>query len=185
MGREARHSFFSSSLAIDLQATDYTAAMKEYYDERVSFPRELDPAKSAVKDKRFLRTGDLGFMDEDYFVHIIGRSKEVINRGGEKISPTEVDAQFLRFPEIAEACSFGVADSILGETVAMCVVLQPGVEPSEGLFARLRQESKSRLAAFKIPARIYVCDSLPKGATGKIQRREVAFTFADKRENVF
>lgn len=166
-------SFISRSLRIDMEKGTYAEKMKSYYDNEIIFPNDHDLSKSPLASYPFLRTGDIGYMDNDYYVNLIGRSKELINRGGEKISPLEVDAEFLKHDEIAEAASFGAPDDVLGEVVHMGVVLAPGVTPSQELMNQLRDKSKQRIAPFKIPVKIFVCDALPKGPTGKILRREM------------
>jgi acyl-CoA synthetase (AMP-forming)/AMP-acid ligase II len=117
----------------------------------------------------WFRTGDQGFLDADGFLTLAGRLKELINRGGEKISPLEVDEALLAHPSVSEAVSFSVPDRIYGEEVAAAVVLnRPETETT------LIQHCKSLLADFKCPKRIHIVDSIPRTATGKIQRRNVA-----------
>lgn len=117
--------------------------------------------------KRWFRTGDQGAFDADGYLHLTGRLKEIINRGGEKISPLEVDAVLLSHPEIAQAVCFGVPHPKLGEEVAAAVVLSEG----SGLTEKLtRAVAAEHLADFKVPRHIMILDEIPKGATGKIQR---------------
>ncbi len=123
----------------------------------------------------WFRTGDQGFLAEDGYLTLTGRLKELINRGGEKISPLEVDAVLLRHDAVTEAVSFAVPDTKYGEVVHAAVVLA-GVADEEGLRAFCRDY----LAAFKVPDRIYVADQLPRTATGKIQRRHVAAAFVEE-----
>ena len=114
----------------------------------------------------WFRTGDQGYMDEDGYVFITGRLKEIINRGGEKISPREVDEVLLDHPAVAQAVTFALPDADLGEDVAAAVVLrEPGATEKE-----LRRFASLRLAPFKVPRRIVIVDEIPKGPTGKIQR---------------
>ena len=124
--------------------------------------------------KGWFRTGDQGTLDGTGYLTLTGRIKELINRGGEKISPLEVDAVLLQHPAVAEAVCFGVADEKYGECVQAAVVLD-GQCDSEDIITHCRD----RLAGFKVPDHIYVADSLPRTATGKIQRRHVAAAFAD------
>ncbi len=115
----------------------------------------------------WFRTGDQGRLDEEGYLFLTGRLKEQINRGGEKISPLEVDVVLLDHPAIAQACTFGIPHDKLGEEVGVVVVLRPGMAASE---AEIRDFAAQRLAAFKVPRRVLLMDDIPKGATGKIQR---------------
>jgi acyl-CoA synthetase (AMP-forming)/AMP-acid ligase II len=115
----------------------------------------------------WFRTGDQGKLDEEGYLFLTGRLKEQINRGGEKISPLEVDVVLLDHPAIAQACTFGIPHDKLGEEVGVVVVLRPEMTATE---AQIRDYASSRLAAFKVPRRVLVMDDIPKGATGKIQR---------------
>jgi acyl-CoA synthetase (AMP-forming)/AMP-acid ligase II len=115
----------------------------------------------------WFRTGDQGRLDEDGYLFLTGRLKEQINRGGEKISPLEVDVVLLDHPAVAQACTFGIPHEKLGEEVGVAVVLRPGMTATE---AEIREFASARLAAFKVPRRVLVMDDIPKGATGKIQR---------------
>ena len=120
----------------------------------------------------WFRTGDLGFLSGDAYLTLTGRIKELINRGGEKISPLEVDTALLAHPAVAEAVCFAAPDAKYGEAVHAAVVLRDDADE-----AALRRFCGERLAAFKVPDRIYVADSLPRTVTGKIQRRHVAAAF--------
>lgn len=122
----------------------------------------------------WLRTGDQGYMDEEGFVYLTGRLKELINRGGEKIMPGEIDSALLEHPAVAEAVAFGVPDEMLGQAVNAAVVLKPGKSTSED---EIKSFLKTKLATFKVPAKIFITDSVPRTATGKIQRRFVAEHF--------
>lgn len=118
----------------------------------------------------WFRTGDLASLDEDGFLTLHGRKKELINRGGEKIAPAEIDDALMLHPAVAEAAAFAVAHPRLGEDVAAAVVLRKGlmVTPVE-----LRNFLSGQLAWFKIPRRILFRDHLSKGLTGKIQRQRL------------
>jgi acyl-CoA synthetase (AMP-forming)/AMP-acid ligase II/thioesterase domain-containing protein/acyl carrier protein len=121
---------------------------------------------AAYKDGRF-RTGDQGYIDADGYLFLSGRLKEIINRGGEKIAPRELDETLLTHPAVSQAVAFSVPHSTLGETVAAAVVLRPGCRAEE---RDLREFVAGRLALFKVPEKILFLDEIPKGATGKIQR---------------
>ncbi|CAL5380691.1 unnamed protein product [Camellia sinensis] len=129
--------------------------------------------KSAFRFGWF-HTGDLGFLDSDGYLHLVGRIKELINRGGEKISPIEVDAVLLSHPDIAQAVAFGVPDDKYGEEINCAVIPREGSNIDE---AEVLRFCKTNLAAFKVPKMVFITDSLPKTATGKIQRRFVAEHF--------
>ncbi|KAK1756834.1 hypothetical protein QBC47DRAFT_170516 [Echria macrotheca] len=128
---------------------------------------------SAFTASGYFRTGDQGRKDEDGYVVITGRIKELINKGGEKISPIELDNVLARHPAVGEAVSFAVPDEMYGQEVGVAVVLKPGAALSKD---ELRAWVGERLARFKVPKHIYFTDVMPKTATGKIQRRIVAET---------
>jgi len=137
-------------------------------------------ANTAAFTDGWFRTGDQGVLDASGWLTLVGRLKELINRGGEKISPREIDEVLLGHPAVAEAVAFGVAHPIWGEEVAAAVVLRPqaGTAPTE---ADLIAHCRKRLADFKQPRRIAITDALPRTATGKIQRRAVAAAFGETR----
>ncbi|GLT67838.1 hypothetical protein SLA2020_401160 [Shorea laevis] len=122
----------------------------------------------------WFHTGDVGFFDSDGYLHLVGRIKELINRGGEKISPIEVDAVLVAHPDVAQAVAFGVPDEKYGEEINCAVIARGGSTLNE---AELLQYCKKNLASFKVPKKVFITDSLPKTATGKIQRRIVAEHF--------
>ena len=124
-------------------------------------------ANSANFTNGWFRTGDLGVMDEDGYLSITGRLKEIINRGGEKISPREVDDVLMDHPAVQQVATFAMPDKKLGEEVAAAVVLREGSDATE---QDIRRFAGSRLASFKIPRKILFLDEIPKGATGKLQR---------------
>ena len=115
----------------------------------------------------WFRTGDLGFLDAEGYLTISGRLKEIINRGGEKITPREIDEVLMDHPAIAQALAFAMPHDKLGEEVAAAVVLREGVSATE---RELRDFVAGRLADFKVPRRIVVLAEIPKGPTGKLQR---------------
>jgi acyl-CoA synthetase (AMP-forming)/AMP-acid ligase II len=122
--------------------------------------------KSAFIDGWF-RTGDQGYLDSDGYLFITGRLKEIINRGGEKISPREVDEALMDHPALAQAVTFAVSHPRLGEDVAAAVVLHEDAAVDE---RELRQFAFNRLADFKVPSQILIVNQIPKGPTGKLQR---------------
>jgi acyl-CoA synthetase (AMP-forming)/AMP-acid ligase II len=123
----------------------------------------------------YFRTGDQGVLDAEGYLTLTGRLKELINRGGEKISPLEVDAVLLEHPAVAEAVSFGVPDPKYGEEVHGAVVLKGAANADDIL-----KHCRGRLADFKVPKKIHIAEALPRTATGKIQRRHVAAHFQGK-----
>jgi acyl-CoA synthetase (AMP-forming)/AMP-acid ligase II len=132
-------------------------------------------ANAAAFTDGWFRTGDRGALDSDGYLTLIGRIKELINRGGEKISPLEVDAALLAHPAVAEAASFAAPDPKYGEEVHAAVVLR-----GEATAADLRAHCGGRLADFKVPKVIHIVPELPKGPTGKVQRRFMAAAFQGK-----
>jgi acyl-CoA synthetase (AMP-forming)/AMP-acid ligase II len=123
----------------------------------------------------WFRTGDQGYLDADGYLTLVGRIKELINRGGEKVSPREIDEVLLAHPAVAEAVSFGVPHPTWGEEVAAAVVLSEPVSESD-----LLAYCRDRLADFKRPKQIHITETIPRTATGKIQRRLVAQAFGRK-----
>jgi acyl-CoA synthetase (AMP-forming)/AMP-acid ligase II len=119
----------------------------------------------------WFRTGDQGYLDADGYLHLVARIKELINRGGEKISPREIDEVLLTHPAVAEAVCFGVPHGTWGEEVEAAVVLREGAEASE---ADLIAYCRERFADYKRPKQIHVTKTIPRTATGKIQRGIVA-----------
>jgi len=117
--------------------------------------------------KRWFRTGDQGRFDEDGFLSLTGRLKEIINRGGEKISPLEVDGILSDHPAVGQCVTFAVPHAKLGEDVGAAVVLKNGQSATD---REIRDFASQRLAAFKVPRKILILDEIPKGATGKLQR---------------
>jgi oxalate---CoA ligase len=115
----------------------------------------------------WFRTGDQGVMDAEGYLSITGRLKEIINRGGEKVSPREVDEVIMDHPAVAQVVTFAVTHDKLGEDVAACVVLKEGAALTE---RELRDFLSARLADFKVPRKVLFMDEIPKGATGKLQR---------------
>lgn len=124
-------------------------------------------ANTAAFVDGWFRTGDLGRFDADGYLYLVGRSKEIINRGGEKISPREVDEVLLRHPAVAQAVTFAFPDERLGEAVGAAVVLAAGARADEMAIVAFAAE---RLANFKVPQRIVILAELPTSPTGKLVR---------------
>ncbi len=122
--------------------------------------------QSCFRDGWF-RTGDQGWFDEHGYLFLTGRIKELINRGGEKISPREIDESLLEHPGVAQAVAFGVPHTSLGEHVAAVVVVRPGATLTED---HLRQFLTERLAVHKVPDQIVFAPEIPRGPTGKVRR---------------
>jgi oxalate---CoA ligase len=139
-----------------------------------------DANRAAFTSDGWFRTGDLGKLDSEGFLFLTGRIKEIINRGGSKIIPQELDRILLEHPEVADAAVFAVPHRTLGEEIAAAVVLRsPEQRSSE---CRLRDFVSQHAAAYKVPRHILFVEKLPRGATGRVQRaklseqfREVAF----------
>lgn len=123
---------------------------------------------------RWLRTGDEGHLDDDGYLVLTGRLKELINRGGEKISPNEIDRAVLAHPGIADAATFAVTHDSLGEDVAVAVVLKPGTTLAAGELVRFLEE---RLAYFKVPRLVYFVEQVPRTPGGKLQRNRLRERF--------
>ena len=123
----------------------------------------------------WFRTGDQGFLDVGGTLTLTGRIKELINRGGEKISPLEVDAALLGHPAVAEAVCFGVPHEMYGEAVQAAVVVSGDTDEDA-----IRAYCGEHLAGFKVPDRVYIIDTMPRTATGKIQRRHIAAMFGEE-----
>ena len=126
-----------------------------------------DKANAEAFTGGWFRTGDQGTLDDAGYLTLTGRLKEIINRGGEKISPREVDDVLMTHPAIFQAVVFAVPHDKLGEDVGAAIVLREGEAVSE---RDIRDFAAERLAAFKVPRKIVVLDEIPKGATGKLQR---------------
>ena len=138
---------------------------------------------SAFRDNWF-RTGDLGYLDANGYLFIIGRIKEIIHKGGQKVAPAEVEGALLSHPDVIDAAVFPVPHGRLGADVAAAVVLRQDAKVSA---RSLRDFARERLAGFKVPGLIWIVPEIPKGAGGKIKRGELAAVFsktqptADKR----
>jgi acyl-CoA synthetase (AMP-forming)/AMP-acid ligase II len=141
--------------------------MKEYF-------RDPENTLKAMHGE-WLRTGDVGRIDADGFVFIVGRSKEMILRGGENISPLEIEEVAVRHPAVREAAAVGVPDRIWGEAVGLCVVARHPVSEQE-----LVDFCKSHLSAFKVPQRVVFVEELPRNAVGKLTRNALRGAFLER-----
>lgn len=139
-------------------------------------------ANASTFTNGWLRTGDGGFLDSDGYLFITGRLKERINRGGEKISPREVDEVLLDHPAIAEAVTFGVPHPTLSEDVVAAVVLRTDTIASE---SEIREFAFTRLADYKVPSQILIVHEIPKGPTGKPLRIGLAEKLASQLQESF
>jgi acyl-CoA synthetase (AMP-forming)/AMP-acid ligase II len=129
---------------------------------------DADPiATRAAFAGDWFKTGDLGFFDDDGYLFLVGRKREIINRGGEKIAPWEVDEVLREHPAVAEAATFAVPHPTLGEDVAAAVVMRPHARATT---TDIRQFVTGRVADFKIPRQVLIVSELPKSPTGKMQR---------------
>ena len=139
--------------------------MKQYYNNE-------EATKSSFTKEGYFLTGDLGVEDEDGFFFITGRKKELIIKGGENISPREIDDTLYKHNAVLEACAFGVADDNYGEEISACVFLKSNLQADE---IELKELCKSNLGEYKTPSQIiFVNEPLPKGPSGKIQRLKIA-----------
>lgn len=141
--------------------------MREYFRDPENTARALQP-------DGWLRTGDVARMDEEGYIFIVGRSKEMILRGGENISPLEIEEVIARHPAVREAAAVGVPDRIWGETVGLCVVARAPVAEEE-----LLAFCRSRLSAFKVPQRVVFVEELPRNAVGKVTRNALRGAFQE------
>jgi acyl-CoA synthetase (AMP-forming)/AMP-acid ligase II len=121
----------------------------------------------AFTSEGYFRTGDQGVIDADGYLSITGRLKEIINRGGEKVSPREIDEVLMDHPCVAQCVCFALPHPKLGEDVAVAIVLREATSADEH---SIKEFCATRLAKFKVPQRIYFLEEIPKGATGKLQR---------------
>ncbi len=124
-------------------------------------------ANAESRTNGWFRTGDQGVLDEDGYLTVTGRLKEIINRGGEKVSPREVDEVLMDHPAVGQVVTFATPHDLLGEEVAAAIVLLEGAEATE---RDIRAFASTRLADFKVPRKVLFLDEIPKGPTGKTQR---------------
>lgn len=130
----------------------------------------------------WFRTGDQGYLDEEGYLFLTGRLKEMINRGGENIAPREIDEALLDHPDVNQAVGFAVPHESLGEDIAAAVILEAESKEDE---ASLHTFLIEKLADFKVPSRILILDAIPNGPTGKLQRIGLADKLADKLQITF
>jgi len=133
--------------------------------------RDAEATAAAIDARGWLHTGDLGHQDEDGFVFVTGRLKELIIKGGENISPREIDDALFSHPAVVEAGTVGVPDDHFGEDVVACVVVRDDIPCTE---QELISHCAARTGEFKAPRAVYFLSALPKGPTGKVLRRELA-----------
>ncbi len=138
-----------------------------------------DAANAAAFAQGWFHTGDQGFLDSEGYLFISGRLKEIINRGGEKISPREIDEALLEHPEVLQAVAFALPHATLGEDLTAAVVLKPGTTTT---IQTVREFAFERLVGHKIPSRILRVDAIPTGPTGKVQRTTLAEKLAAQLE---
>jgi long-chain acyl-CoA synthetase len=129
-----------------------------------------EATKATITPDGWLATGDVGRVDEDGYFYIVDRTKDMIIRGGYNVYPREIEEVLYEHPAVAEAAVIGIPHDSLGEEVGAAVALKEGerVEPEE-----LRDYVKARVAAYKYPRHVWLVDALPKGPTGKIQKRDI------------
>ena len=136
--------------------------------DNVTAGYESNPeANKTAFTKGWFRTGDLGYFDESGYLFVTGRLKEIINRGGEKISPREIDEVLLDHPEVKQAVAFSVPHQTLGEDLVAAVVIR---EHGNTNVQAIRRFLFEKLPGFKVPSQIVILDEIPKGSTGKLQR---------------
>ena len=136
--------------------------MKGYYN----LP---DKTAEAMKNG-WLHTGDVGYLDEEGYLFITDRVKDMIIRGGENIYPAQLENILCRFPGVAEAAIIGTSDPVYGEKIIAFVVASPGVTLSE---QEIINFMKTEISPFKVPSKIHLVEALPKTPVGKILKREL------------
>ncbi|MFC4117544.1 AMP-binding protein [Nonomuraea zeae] len=141
------------------------------YSVMLGYWNEPDKTGEAIDEARWMRTGDLATMDEDGYVNVVGRIKDMIIRGGENVYPREVEEFLYSHPDIADVQVIGVPDDRYGEEVMAWVVMRPGAEPLS--VERVREFCAGRMAHFKIPRYVHVVEEFPLTVTGKIRKVEM------------
>ena len=184
VGSAGRPQFFTDLRVLRDDGTE--AAPGEVGEVVLSGPNIMagywkEPERSAeVLTDGWLRTGDAGLVDDEGFLYIRDRYKDMIISGGENVYPAEVESALLELPGVVEAAVIGVADDKWGETPLAVLVVTPGtIHDADAIRAALRE----RLAAFKVPRRFEFADALPKTATGKIRKPDLRDQYANPKEN--
>lgn len=131
---------------------------------------KLPPEKQAIDKDGWFHTGDLGVMDDEGNVRIMGRIKDIIIKGGENITPSEIEAEAINVPGIKECRVFGFKDRLYGENLGACITIMPGGKFDEEL---TRKTLHKKLGSFKVPAYFFIYDKFPLNATGKIDQRSL------------
>jgi long-chain acyl-CoA synthetase len=138
-----------------------------------------DATKSTITTDGWLNTGDVGKIDEDGYFYIVDRTKDLIIRGGYNVYPREIEEVLYEHPAVAEAAVIGMPHDSLGEEVGAAVALKKDAEASA---EELRDYVKERVAAYKYPRRVWLVDELPKGPTGKVQKRDINVPATESKE---
>jgi long-chain acyl-CoA synthetase len=137
-----------------------------------------DPTKTAAAHKDgYFTLGDVGYLDDDDYLFLTGRTAECIISGGVNIYPQEIDNEIIKHPAVEDSCAIGVPDDDWGESVKVVVTLHPGQQPSDALAADILAFARARLAGFKVPKTLDFVDELPRSPAGKIQRGKVRAPF--------
>lgn len=129
---------------------------------------KLPPEKQSIDEDGWFHTGDLGVMDDEGNVRIMGRIKDIIIKGGENITPSEIESEAINVPGVKECRVFGFKDRIYGENLGACITVKPGESFDEEL---TRKTLRDKIGSFKVPAHFFVYDAFPLNATGKIDQR--------------
>jgi len=129
-----------------------------------------DATAAAIDADGWFHTGDVARVDEDGYFFIVDRTKDMIIRGGYNVYPREIEEVLYEHPAVREAAVVRIPDDVLGEEVGAAIALVPGAEADA---AAIRDFVKERVAGYKYPRRIWFIDELPKGPTGKIQKRDI------------
>ena len=140
--------------------------------------RKESATREVLRDGWF-RSGDIGYLDDEGFLFVVDRIKDIVNSGGEKIASAEVESCLLQHPAIAEAAAFGVPDATYGETLAVAVNLKPGARIDAN---SIRAHVAAHLAPFKVPTHVVIrSEALPRNAVGKILKRDLRGAFLAQR----
>lgn len=137
------------------------------YSVMLGYWNEPEKTQQAIDAARWMHTGDLGVMDEDGYVNIVGRIKDMIIRGGENVYPREIEEFLFSHPDIVDASVIGVPDPKFGEEIAAWIKIKPGSNLTEDA---IKEYCKGKIAHYKIPRYVKITDSFPMTVTGKIQK---------------